>query len=138
MRGKRNTATLRIDPLNFDIQAFDGDDQPVERVRAAEEPSSSCCDDACAPAGKRPANRFQFRNEPFSDTPAQGKSAVRGDSAWPAAAGPAAVSADQDAVSALIALGYKPPEASRMVSKVFEDGMDTEMIIRAALKGTAG
>lgn len=44
--------------------------------------------------------------------------------------------ADQDAVSALIALGYKPPEASRMVSKVFEDGMDTEEIIRAALKGS--
>ena len=43
--------------------------------------------------------------------------------------------ADQDAVSALIALGYKPPEASRMVSKVFEEGMDTETIIRAALKG---
>ena len=44
--------------------------------------------------------------------------------------------ADQDAVSALIALGYKAPEASRMVSKVFEDGMDTESIIKAALRGT--
>ena len=43
---------------------------------------------------------------------------------------------DQEAVSALIALGYKPPEASRMVSKVFADDMDTEAIIRAALKGT--
>jgi Holliday junction DNA helicase RuvA len=55
----------------------------------------------------------------------------------PAAAGTTAmVSADQDAVSALIALGYKPPEASRMVSKVFEQGMETETVIRAALKGT--
>ena len=44
--------------------------------------------------------------------------------------------ADQDAVSALIALGYRPPEASRMVSKVYTDGMDTESVIRAALKGT--
>ena len=44
--------------------------------------------------------------------------------------------ADQDAVSALIALGYKPPEASRMVNKVFAEGMDTESVIRAALKGT--
>ncbi|MCB1791107.1 MAG: hypothetical protein KDJ24_12490, partial [Gammaproteobacteria bacterium] len=44
--------------------------------------------------------------------------------------------ADQDAVSALIALGYKPPEASRMVSKVFAEGMDTESVLRAALKGT--
>jgi Holliday junction DNA helicase RuvA len=53
-----------------------------------------------------------------------------------AVAGGAASAADQDAVSALIALGYRPPEASRMVSKVFEDGMDTESIIRAALKGS--
>ncbi len=52
------------------------------------------------------------------------------------AAETAPTGADQDAVSALIALGYKPPEASRMVSKVFEDGMDTEEIIRAALKGS--
>lgn len=44
--------------------------------------------------------------------------------------------ADQDAVSALVVLGYRPPEASRMVSKVFEQGMDTEAIIRAALQGT--
>lgn len=44
--------------------------------------------------------------------------------------------ADQDAVSALVVLGYRPPEASRMVSKVFEEGMDTEAIIKAALQGT--
>lgn len=44
--------------------------------------------------------------------------------------------ADQDAVSALVVLGYRPPEASRMVSKVFEEGMDTESIIKAALQGT--
>ena len=52
------------------------------------------------------------------------------------APGAPAAGADQDAVSALIALGYKPPEASRMVSKVFEEGMETEAIIRSALKGT--
>lgn len=44
--------------------------------------------------------------------------------------------ADQDAVSALIALGYKPPEASRMVSKVYAEGMSTEDVIRGALQGT--
>jgi len=44
--------------------------------------------------------------------------------------------ADQDAVSALVVLGYRPPEASRMVSKVYEEGMDTEAIIKAALQGT--
>lgn len=58
----------------------------------------------------------------------------------PAAADVAAqaTGADQDAVSALIALGYRAPEASRMVSKVFEDGMDTESVIRAALRNLAG
>ena len=52
------------------------------------------------------------------------------------AATPLPAGADQDAVSALVALGYRPPEASRMVSKVFEQGMDTESIIKAALQGT--
>jgi Holliday junction DNA helicase RuvA len=54
----------------------------------------------------------------------------------PSIPGSAAIGADQDAVSALIVLGYRPPEASRMVSKVFEEGMDTESIIKAALQGT--
>lgn len=40
----------------------------------------------------------------------------------------------QDAVSALIALGYKPPEASRLVGQVDSDGLESEMIIKAALK----
>ncbi len=40
----------------------------------------------------------------------------------------------RDAVSALISLGYKPPEASRLVSKVETEGLSSEDIIRAALK----
>lgn len=44
---------------------------------------------------------------------------------------------DGDAVSALIALGYKPNEASKMVRAVAGDGMDTEAIIRAALQAAA-
>ncbi|HEA25569.1 MAG TPA: Holliday junction branch migration protein RuvA [Ectothiorhodospiraceae bacterium] len=40
----------------------------------------------------------------------------------------------QDAVSALIALGYKPPEASRLVGQVDSDGLASEMIIKTALK----
>lgn len=40
----------------------------------------------------------------------------------------------RDAVSALIALGYKPPEASRLVSKVETEKLSSEEIIRAALK----
>jgi Holliday junction DNA helicase RuvA len=40
-----------------------------------------------------------------------------------------------EAVGALIALGYKPNEASRMVRGVTSDGLSSEEIIRAALKG---
>ncbi len=39
-----------------------------------------------------------------------------------------------DAVSALMALGYKPPEASRMVSAIDAEGKNSEQIIRAALQ----
>lgn len=40
----------------------------------------------------------------------------------------------QDAVSALIALGYKPQEASRAVSKVDDGSVSSEEIIRRALR----
>lgn len=43
-----------------------------------------------------------------------------------------------DAVSALVALGYKPQEASRMVGKVKSEGLPSEEIIRQALKAAAG
>ncbi len=43
-----------------------------------------------------------------------------------------------DAVSALVALGYKPNEASRMIRAVSCDGLASEEIIREALKGAAG
>jgi Holliday junction DNA helicase RuvA len=43
----------------------------------------------------------------------------------------------QDAVSALIALGYKPPEASKAVSKVDDGNMSSEDIIRHALREIA-
>lgn len=56
------------------------------------------------------------------------------------AARPAPAPADpaQEAMSALIALGYKPAEASRAVSGVPQDGARSEDIIRQALKGLAG
>lgn len=50
-----------------------------------------------------------------------------------AAAAPAA-DETRDALSALVSLGYKPPEASRLVSKVETEGLSSEEIIRAALK----
>ncbi len=43
-----------------------------------------------------------------------------------------------EAVSALMALGYKPNEASRLVRAVQSEGLATEDIIRQALKGAAG
>ena len=49
----------------------------------------------------------------------------------------AAASPVADAVGALVALGYKPAEASRMVRAVPSEGMESEEIIRAALKSVA-
>jgi len=54
-----------------------------------------------------------------------------------ASAGPAAGSQTSDAVSALIALGYKPQEASRAVANIKEEGLSSEELIRRALKGMA-
>lgn len=45
------------------------------------------------------------------------------------------VHAEADAVSALLALGFKPQEASRAVAAVLEPGLSTEHLIRRALKG---
>ncbi|TVP87761.1 MAG: Holliday junction branch migration protein RuvA [Pseudomonadaceae bacterium] len=44
-------------------------------------------------------------------------------------------SAVDDAMSALIGLGYKPQEASRAVSAVEKEGLSSEELIRSALKG---
>ncbi|MGZ8219270.1 Holliday junction branch migration protein RuvA [Methylomagnum sp.] len=49
---------------------------------------------------------------------------------------PAASPAD-DAVSALIALGFKPPEAAALVRKVPAEGKSSEEIIRLALQSAA-
>ncbi len=40
----------------------------------------------------------------------------------------------KDAIAALVSLGYKPPEASRLIAKIPTDGQNSEAIIRAALK----
>ena len=49
---------------------------------------------------------------------------------------PAKNHAVDDAVSALIALGYKPQEASRYVHTVAGEQMGSEEIIRQALKAS--
>ena len=41
----------------------------------------------------------------------------------------------EEALHALLALGYKPQEASRAVSAIKEEGLSSEELIRRALKG---
>jgi Holliday junction DNA helicase RuvA len=57
--------------------------------------------------------------------------------AVPAAATAPATDPVSEAVSALVALGYKPNEASRAVRSVSAKGLSAEEIIRQALKGMA-
>jgi Holliday junction DNA helicase RuvA len=52
------------------------------------------------------------------------------------AAAPDVVSPVEEAVSALIALGYKAPEASRMIRAIDTRELGTEAIIRAALQAS--
>ncbi|MDC8831528.1 Holliday junction branch migration protein RuvA [Alteromonas gilva] len=40
----------------------------------------------------------------------------------------------EEAMSALVVLGYKPPQASKMVNAVYRDDMNSEDLIRQALK----
>jgi len=47
---------------------------------------------------------------------------------------PSAESAVDEAVSALLALGYKPTQASKVVSQIAKPDMTSEMLIREALK----
>jgi Holliday junction DNA helicase RuvA len=52
------------------------------------------------------------------------------------ATGTVETNAVDDAISALVSLGYKPQEASRFVHAVSREGMDSETIIREALKAS--
>ena len=84
--------------------------------------------------GKRTAERLMVEMRDRLDRLELGASAVA------QAAPVAGVSIDtpvSDAVGALIALGYKPNEASRMVRSVDSEGLSSEEIIRTALKATA-
>ena len=46
-------------------------------------------------------------------------------------------SASQEAVNALIALGYKPQEASKAINRIDVNGLISQEIIRKALKSVA-
>ena len=65
-----------------------------------------------------------WQTTPISDSAASDKSTHPG-------RGPV-----DEALSALIALGYKPQEASRYVHAVAKDDMSNEQIIREALKAS--
>ncbi len=54
--------------------------------------------------------------------------------AAPADSEPTAKAVEEEAVSALLALGYKPVQASKVVSQVYQEGMSSETLIREALK----
>ena len=43
----------------------------------------------------------------------------------------------QEAISALVALGYRPADASRLLGKVYEDDVSCETLIRLALREVA-
>ncbi len=63
---------------------------------------------------------------------------TRGAAAGRAASATALVATpSEDAVSALVALGYRPPDASRMVRAVDSGGLSSEELIRAALRAAA-
>ncbi len=55
-----------------------------------------------------------------------------------AASGGEGGSAQQEAYSALVALGYKPAEVVKMLKAAAADGATTEDLIRRALQGVAG
>ncbi|AQS36336.1 Holliday junction DNA helicase subunit RuvA [Shewanella psychrophila] len=42
--------------------------------------------------------------------------------------------AEEDAISALLALGYKPAQASKSVSAAYQDGMSSQELIKSSLK----
>lgn len=47
---------------------------------------------------------------------------------------PVANTAEEDAISALLSLGYKPAQATKAVAAVYVDGMDSGALIKSALK----
>ncbi len=67
------------------------------------------------------------------------KALAGGDVSLPNTASPAAAAcAGDEAQAALIALGYKPAEAARLIGAVGGQAQTTEELIRLALRGAAG
>lgn len=81
--------------------------------------------------GKKTAERLVIELRDRLATRDAGASPVAAPAAGNSAAG---AGAEDEAVNALIALGYKPQEASRMVAAVLHEGQGTEDLIRQALR----
>ncbi len=81
--------------------------------------------------GKKTADRLVIEmRDRLGPTPG----GVRGDPALADEAAQARLDPAAEAVSALIALGLKPPEASRRVAAIDAEGLACEDIVRMALK----
>ena len=80
--------------------------------------------------GKKTAERLVMEMRDRLDTKAGAAPATKADAAAPAPES----NAVNDAISAMVALGYKPADASRMVLKVHTEGLACEEIIRRALQ----
>ncbi len=88
--------------------------------------------------GKKTADRLlvelKGRFENWDSTPLGGQTGME---PVQASAVTQAQNAESDAVSALIGLGFKPAQASRAVSAVAEEDLNSEDLIRRALKSMA-
>ncbi len=82
--------------------------------------------------GKKTAERLIVEMRDRLEAPAGGTPVL---AAASGGAAPPAGSPLDDALAALLALGYRPAEAQRMLEGVDPEGLSTEQIIKAALQG---
>lgn len=80
--------------------------------------------------GKKTAERLVMEMRDRLDTKAAAAPLAKSDVAAPALES----NAVNDAISAMVSLGYKPADASRMVLRVHSEGLACEEIIRRALQ----
>ena len=80
--------------------------------------------------GKKTAERLMIEMRDRLDVKASTVLPIKIDAGTP----PSESNAVNDAISAMVALGYKPADASRMVLRVDSDGLACEEIIRRALQ----
>lgn len=80
--------------------------------------------------GKKTAERLMMEMRDRLDTKASTVVPIKNESGT----APSGSNAVNDAISAMVALGYKPADASRMVLAVKSDGLACEEIIRRALQ----